>query len=150
MKYLKGYKIYEGKIADNIHYFENKDMKSIIEDTISNIKDICSKHEYDHGWIETSDTESPIFSYFPTRRHSHLNASNFNYYEAYKMNFYENNSQRDIKYDGEYYSNNIEFITKVMPEVHDSINKLKNMNNCDVSFVLSGNHISLLIYVPYE
>lgn len=44
----------------------------------------------------------------------------------------------------------MEFITKVISELKDSINKLTNISGVDVSFDLDGDYIGLLVYVPFK
>lgn len=59
MKYLKKYNESKEIIkSDNIFYFDDPDIKSIIEDTLSNVRDLVSSYKINRGWIRCSESGS--------------------------------------------------------------------------------------------
>jgi len=154
MKHLKKYNESKDIIkSDNIFYFDNPNIKDIIEDTLSNLKDMVSSYKISHGWITDRPTvqDNPHFDYDQyTDLKDYARTINLKVYECYKVVFYEEEVDLSIEYDGVYYSNNVEFLTKIVPEIHDSVNKLNNIDGVSVSFNLSGHFVDLLVYVPFK
>lgn len=152
MKHLKKYNESVDKIvSDNIFYFENPDIKSIIEDTLSNVKDLLSSYRISRGFITTHPNDDPIFTY---EQYTNLKncaiTQDLNVYECYKILFYNEDAGDMIEFDGDQYSDNIEFLTMVVPEIKDSISKLNNIEGISVSFNLSNDVVDLLVYVPFK
>jgi hypothetical protein len=152
MKHLKKYNESSDVIkSDNIFYFENPDIKSVIEDTLSNVKDLLSSYKISRGFITTYPGDEPYFAYEEyTNLKNNAITQGINVYECYKVLFYNEEAGDMIEFDGDQYSSNIEFLTTILPELKDSISKLNNIEGIDVSFNLSSDIVDLLVYVPFN
>lgn len=50
-------------ISDNIFYFDNPDIKDIIDYATASIGDKTENFTINHGWISVNDYENPGFEY---------------------------------------------------------------------------------------
>lgn len=128
MNYIKKFNENVKVESDNLFYFD-ENAKSNIESSVLHLKDIMANYRISGGWLEFNDSDDDID--FRYEEYCDLdrfgNTANREYYQCYKIDFWnKGNDEKTIKYDGDYYLDNVDGFLKIVNELEDISSKISN------------------------
>jgi hypothetical protein len=152
MKYIKLYENSNRIKSKKIFYFEDPNTKEIIEETVSNLRDLFDNYKIDLGFVKKDWDNEYSFDWdqYVDLKDCDRTAGVL-VYECYRVRCYSDGgySKNNITHDGDEFSSDIDFLTKVLPELKDAISKLNNLNGLSVAYRLSDKSVDLLVHVKY-
>ena len=159
MKYIKLYENANRIKSKKIFYFGDPNTKEIIEETVSNLRDLFDNYEIDLGFVKKDWDNEYSFDWDVDLEDCDRTVGVL-VYECYRVRCYsdsgyskrQNKVRRkinNITHDGDEFSSDIDFLTKVLPELKDAISKLNNLNGLSVAYILSDELVDLLVHVKY-